>query len=60
MKDALLKKIQYKARYRGIKEADNIIGGFVNACVLSMTSAEQEQVLRMLDLSDHDLSLIHI
>ena len=55
MKDVLIKKISYKARYRGIKEADKIIGGFVSTIVPALNMQELEDVLVMLDMSDHDI-----
>ena len=55
MKNVLIKKIAYKARYRGIREADRIIGGFVESIVPTLHLNELPQVLSMLDLSDHDI-----
>ena len=55
MKDVLIKKISYKARYRGIKEADKIIGGFVGKIVPTLSMEELEDVLVMLDMSDHNI-----
>ncbi len=55
MNEKLKKIIRYKARYRGIKEMDVIVGGFVNSQLDNLDIAQLNQLLLLLDLSDHKL-----
>ena len=49
------KRLMYRARYRGFKEADIFIGGFAEANLPQMTTAELDEFEALLALSDHDL-----
>ncbi len=49
------KKILYRARYRGFREADFLFGGFAAAHVATMNAAELDEFEALLTLSDHDV-----
>lgn len=49
------KKLLHRARYRGFKEADILIGGFAEAALPTMSAAELEAFAEILDCNDHDL-----
>lgn len=49
------KKLLHRARYRGFKEADLLIGGFAEDALPSMSAAEMEAFEAILDCNDHDL-----
>lgn len=58
MTDALSdrrKKILYRARYRGFREADFLFGGFAEAHLQDMSAAELDEFEALLTLSDHDV-----
>jgi antitoxin CptB len=49
------KKLLHRARYRGFKEADILIGGFAEEALPAMTVAELNAFAEILDCNDHDL-----
>ncbi len=59
MTDAMLdprrKKMLHRARYRGFKEADILIGGFAEEALPTMTTAELDAFEHVLAMNDHDI-----
>jgi antitoxin CptB len=53
--DTRRKMLLHRARYRGFKEADILIGGFAAAALADMTADELDAFEAILSLSDHDL-----
>lgn len=53
--DLRRKKLLHRARYRGFKEADLLIGGFAEAALASMTAADLDAFERVLDCADHEI-----
>lgn len=53
--DPRRKKLLYRSQHRGMKEADLLIGGFVERHVGSMTDDDVRAVESLLDESDNDL-----
>ena len=49
------KKLLYRARYRGFKEADMVIGRFAEAHLGSMTEEQVETFRRLLEVPDQEL-----
>ncbi|HBK93311.1 MAG TPA: succinate dehydrogenase assembly factor 2 [Parvularcula sp.] len=49
------KRLLHRARYRGFKEADLLIGGFAEASVAAMSEAELDAFEAILALNDHDI-----
>jgi len=49
------KRLLYRAKYRGFREADFLIGGFAAAHLGEMNEAELDEFEHLLGLSDHDL-----
>jgi antitoxin CptB len=49
------KRLLHRARYRGFKEADLLIGGFAAASLGGMTEAELDAFEAILALNDHDI-----
>ncbi|MBI1392489.1 MAG: succinate dehydrogenase assembly factor 2 [Alphaproteobacteria bacterium] len=49
------KRILYRARYRGFREADFLFGGFAEAFVGGMTVEELDEFEALLAMSDHDV-----
>lgn len=49
------KRLIHRANYRGFKEADLILGGFVKANAFDMTDAEIEWFEHLLSEKDHDI-----
>jgi antitoxin CptB len=49
------KQLLHRARYRGFKEADILIGGFAEEALPAMTVAELDAFAEILDCNDHDL-----
>jgi len=49
------KRLLHRARYRGFKEADILIGGFAEGALPSMTSHDLDAFETILDCYDHDL-----
>jgi len=53
--NTLQKKALYKSKYRGTKESDRLIGGFVNK---NLNKFDNEYILKLLDfleLNDQDI-----
>lgn len=50
-----IKRLLYRARYRGFREADFLIGGFAQAHLGAMTDAELAAFDQLLEENDHDL-----
>ena len=55
MLDDRRKRIQFRAWRRGFKEADILLGGFADAHLAQLGSAEVEAFEALLDQSDHDV-----
>jgi antitoxin CptB len=53
--DTRRKRLLHRARYRGFKEADLLIGGFAAAALGAMTEAELDAFEAILSLNDHDI-----
>ncbi|MEM6414086.1 MAG: succinate dehydrogenase assembly factor 2 [Pseudomonadota bacterium] len=49
------KRLLYRAKYRGFREADFLIGGFAADNIWDMTEAELDEFEELLAMSDHDL-----
>lgn len=49
------KKLLHRARYRGFKEADLLVGGFAEEALPSMSGADMDAFEAILECSDHDL-----
>lgn len=49
------KKLLYRARYRGFKEADLLIGGFARAHLEAMSASELDEFEDLLQLNDREL-----
>jgi antitoxin CptB len=54
--DARRRRLLFRARHRGTKEADLMIGGFVGRHLAAFTDAELSEVEAVLDLPDVDLA----
>jgi antitoxin CptB len=50
--DLFRRRIQFRAWHRGTSEADLLLGGFVDRCVHSLTSAELRMLDRLLEVDD--------
>ena len=50
--DSLKKKIKYRSEYRGIKEMDLILGGFVKKYIDSFSYEELVDLYKILDIDD--------
>lgn len=55
MDDKRVKKLIHRANYRGIKEADLILGGFAKAHARALTESEIDQFEALLEEKDHDI-----
>jgi antitoxin CptB len=53
--DARRKRLLYRSRYRGTKEADHLIGTFADSHVASLPEHELDQLEILLELPDPDL-----
>lgn len=53
--DTRRKMLLHRARYRGFKEADLLIGGFAAAALPAMSEDELDAFEAILSLSDHDI-----
>lgn len=53
--DPRRKKLLYRSQHRGMKEADLLLGGFVERHVASFTDEDIVAIERLLDESDNDL-----
>lgn len=49
------KRLLHRARYRGFKEADMLVGGFAETAIASMASTELDAFEALLEQSDHDV-----
>lgn len=49
------KRLIYRAHYRGFKEADIIIGGFVRAHAMKLAIADVADLEALLAQKDHDI-----
>lgn len=50
-----LKRLLYRASYRGFREADRILGPFAAACAPGMDTAALSRLEALLDERDHDI-----
>ncbi|MDZ7627456.1 MAG: succinate dehydrogenase assembly factor 2 [Parvularculaceae bacterium] len=53
--DLRRKKLLHRARYRGFKEADLLVGGFADEALPDMSAAELDAFEAILSLNDHDI-----
>jgi antitoxin CptB len=53
--DTRRKRLLHRARYRGFKEADLLIGGFASQALGGMSEAELDAFEALLGLNDHDI-----
>ena len=53
--NTLQKKILYKAKYRGTKEGDVVIGGFVSANIMNFNDDYLNILDDFLELNDQDI-----
>tara|TARA_Y100000590_G_C15570992_1_gene958585 strand:- start:39 stop:302 length:264 start_codon:yes stop_codon:yes gene_type:complete len=53
--DQLKKKIIYRSTYRGSKEMDNILFGFVNKYIENLNNKELINLLNLINLDDENL-----
>ncbi|MBP0651503.1 succinate dehydrogenase assembly factor 2, partial [Mycobacterium tuberculosis] len=53
--DVRRKRMLLRARHRGMKEMDLILGGFADAHLANFDDAELDVFERLLDESDHDI-----
>lgn len=49
------KKLLYRANYRGFKEADLLLGGFLKENIETLTDEELRQFEYLLEARDHDI-----
>ena len=54
--DLRRRRLLFRARHRGTKEADLMIGGFVSRNLSAFSEAELDEIEAVLDLPDVDLS----
>lgn len=55
MDETRKKRLLYRANYRGFKEADILLGGFLKANIDSLTDAELLAFEDLLEAKDHDI-----
>lgn len=55
MLDPRKKRLVYRANYRGFKEADLILGGYVKQNIEQMSDEELTLFEDLLDAKDHDI-----
>ena len=55
MDDARLNRLRFRAWRRGFREADLILGPFVDTHAASMTEAEFDRLEALMEQSDHDI-----
>ncbi len=55
MTDPLRKRLLYRSNYRGFKEADILLGGFVKTYINEMSDLEVAQFEHLLTAKDHDI-----
>lgn len=53
--DTRRKRILHRARYRGFKEADMMVGGFAEMALGGMDGAGLDAFETLLDANDHDI-----
>jgi len=53
--DIRRKRLLHRARYRGFKEADILVGGFAEEALGTMTDCELSAFGVILSLNDHDI-----
>ncbi len=49
------KKLLHRARYRGFKEADILVGGFADEAIAGMSHEELDAFEALLSENDHDI-----
>lgn len=54
-REVRIKKLQYRANHRGIKEMDIVIGGFANECLYEMSDADIDVFEVFISEQDRDL-----
>ncbi len=53
--DTRRKRLLHRARYRGFKEADLLVGGFAESALAGMSDHELGAFEAILSLNDHDI-----
>jgi len=53
--DTRRKRLLYRAKHRGTKEADLVVGGFVQSHITALVEVELEDLELLLEISDADL-----
>lgn len=53
--DTRRKRLLHRARYRGFKEADMLIGGFAEKALAGMEGADLDAFEALLEKNDHDI-----
>ncbi|WP_229677842.1 FAD assembly factor SdhE [Caldovatus sediminis] len=54
--DARRRRLLFRARHRGTKEADLLIGGFVARCIATLSDSELDELEAVLEHPDVDLA----
>jgi antitoxin CptB len=54
--DPRRRRLRYRAWHRGTKEADLIVGGFVDRHIAALTESELDELEAVLELPDVDLA----
>ncbi len=55
MNETEKKRLLYRANYRGFREADILLGGFIKANIDRLTDQELDQFEALLSAKDHDI-----
>ena len=55
MNETEKKKLLYRANYRGFKEADILLGGFLKENIDKLSDVELRQFENLLEAKDHDI-----
>jgi antitoxin CptB len=54
--DARRRRLLFRARHRGTREADLMIGGFVARCIATLSDSELDELEAVLEYSDVNLA----
>ena len=53
--DPQRRKLLFRARHRGMRELDVLLGGFADARLASLSAAEADEFERLMELPDRDV-----
>lgn len=53
--DPQRRKLQFRARHRGMRELDVLLGGFADARLAGLSAAEADEFERLMELPDRDV-----